>query len=50
MPHYYLHIRDGTELVEDPDGTDLPDLEAARQEALEGAREMLAAWVRGRWY
>jgi hypothetical protein len=46
MPRYYLHIRDEGRLVEDPDGSDLPDLEAARAEALEGARNILAAKVK----
>jgi hypothetical protein len=46
MPRYYLHIRDGDRLVEDPDGSDLPDLDAARAEALESARNILAAKVK----
>lgn len=46
MPRYYLHIREGDRLVEDPDGSDLPDIEAARAEALEGARNILAAKVK----
>ena len=33
MPMFYLHIRDGDGLFEDPDGSDLPDLGAARAEA-----------------
>jgi hypothetical protein len=47
MPRYYLHIRDEEgRLVEDPDGSELPDLEAARAEALTGARAVLAEKVR----
>jgi hypothetical protein len=42
VPRYFLHIG---ELETDPDGTDLPDLEAARREALLSAREMLAEWI-----
>ena len=42
MPIFYLHIRDGGELVEDPEGIDFPDLDAARREAVAAAREMLA--------
>lgn len=42
MPLFYLHIRDGEALIADPDGSDLPDLDAARAEALAGAREILA--------
>lgn len=43
MPRYYLHVRDGVDEMLDPDGSDLPDLDAARESALAGARELLAA-------
>lgn len=46
MPHYYLNIRDKDQLIEDPDGSAHPDLGAARAEALEGARAILAEKVR----
>jgi hypothetical protein len=39
VPRYFLHI---DELGIDPDGTELPDMEAARREAMLSAREMLA--------
>jgi uncharacterized protein DUF6894 len=42
VPRYFLHI---DELDTDPDGTELPDLEAARREAVLSAREMLAEWI-----
>jgi hypothetical protein len=42
VPRYFLHI---DELGIDPDGTELPDLEAARREAMLSAREMLAEWI-----
>ncbi len=42
MPRFYLNIRDGEDLIEDPEGSDLPDLAAARAEALSAARELLA--------
>jgi hypothetical protein len=32
MPAYYFHIRDNGVLLRDPDGLELPDLEAARGE------------------
>jgi hypothetical protein len=32
MPAYYFHIRDNGTLIRDPDGLELPDLEAARAE------------------
>jgi hypothetical protein len=41
MPLYYLHIRNGDKLEVDPDGTELPDLEAALTEALKVARELM---------
>lgn len=30
MPLYYLHIKDGAQLLLDPEGSSLPNLEAAR--------------------
>jgi hypothetical protein len=42
MPHFFLHIRDRDGLTADPEGTGLPDLEAARTDALAAAREILA--------
>jgi hypothetical protein len=39
VPRFFLHI---DELDTDPDGTELPELEAARREAMLSAREMLA--------
>lgn len=39
---YYFHVRDGDRLLEDPDGSDLPNLDAAREEALAGARLLLS--------
>ena len=41
MPLYYLHIRNSDKLEMDPDGTELPDLEAALTEALKVARELV---------
>ena len=41
MPLYYLHIRNGDKLEVDPDGTELPDLEAAFAEAVTVARELV---------
>jgi hypothetical protein len=41
MPLYYFHIRTGDKLEIDPDGTELPDLDAAVAEALRVARELL---------
>lgn len=41
MPLYYLHIRHGDKLEVDPDGAELPHLDAALTEALKVARELL---------
>lgn len=47
LPRYFLHILtlDGRR-IEDLEGFDLPDMEAARQEALAGAGEILAHAIR----
>jgi hypothetical protein len=42
MPRFYCHIRQGEQLIEDPDGIERPDLDAARADALEGIRDLLA--------
>lgn len=46
MPHYFLHLRDGSELFEDPEGQMFHDLAAAEHEATEGAREAMADRLR----
>ena len=46
MPLYYFHVRDGAVLLEDKDGTVLPDLEAAQAEARASAREIAADCLR----
>jgi hypothetical protein len=38
MPRFYLYLHDGKSRVEDPEGSELPDLTAAREEALASAR------------
>lgn len=42
MPRFYFHVCNGTGFVEDEEGRELPDLEAARQEAIKGARSIMA--------
>ncbi|HEX4174090.1 MAG TPA: hypothetical protein VHY82_16600 [Acetobacteraceae bacterium] len=46
MVKFYFNLQTDGAVSEDPEGTDLPDLEAARQEATNAAREMAAAAVR----
>lgn len=41
VPLYYLHIRNGDKLEVDPDGTELPDVNAAFAEAVKVARELV---------
>ena len=46
MPKFYFHVRNGNELIEDPEGMDLPNVVAARVEAIEAARDIMADKVR----
>lgn len=41
MPRYFFHVREGSSFHRDEEGQELPDVEAARQEAVNAAREML---------
>jgi hypothetical protein len=41
MPHYYIDVRSRFGVDEDCDGIDLPDLTAARGEALRVGQELL---------
>lgn len=43
---FYLHIRDGELLIEDPDGSEFDSLDEARREALASARDLLADRLR----
>ncbi|WP_210483236.1 DUF6894 family protein [Microvirga antarctica] len=40
MPRFYFNIRDGYDLDEDDEGIELPDLDAARAEALATVEEL----------
>ena len=46
MPTYFFHSRQGDETFEDPEGTVLSDIQAARRYALSAAREFLAHSIR----
>jgi len=46
MRRFYFHLRAGDELVPDEEGIDLPDFAAARCEAIEAARELLAEAIK----
>src|SRR5687767_3803172 len=41
MPRYFFHLRDDEELIRDDEGTELPDLSAARTEAAQTAKEII---------
>jgi len=43
MARYFFNIRDGGTIIPDFEGSGLPDVEAARQEAINSARGLLAA-------
>ena len=45
MPLYFLHIREGVDLLLDPEGSNHPSLEAARAEAIDGARQLISEAV-----
>jgi len=45
MPRFYFHVCNGTGFVEDEEGRELPDLEAAREAAIKAARDIMAADV-----
>jgi hypothetical protein len=45
MPLFYFHVHDDQNVV-DEEGRDLPDLDAARHCAVEGARDLICADVR----
>lgn len=46
VPRYFLHICNGTGFVEDDEGLELPDREAARHAAMEGLRDITASELR----
>lgn len=47
MPLFFLHIRNGLGFIEDEEGSELPDHEAARIKAVRGARSIIAEEVLG---
>ena len=46
MPKFYFHLRQGKDLIEDPEGVELPDVAAAHEEAIGAAREIMADRVK----
>jgi hypothetical protein len=45
MNLYFMHIKEGADITFDPEGSRLPSLEAAREMAIESARELMAEAV-----
>ena len=46
MGRFYFHLRAGDELTFDDEGLDLPDLSAAKREAMLTARELLVEAIK----
>jgi hypothetical protein len=46
MPHFFLHLRDHVDETLDPEGLDLPDLDALKRAVLEAARDVMAGDLR----
>jgi hypothetical protein len=45
VPRYYIDVRSHFGINEDPSGVDLPDISAARTEALKVAENLLKSWA-----
>ena len=45
MPRYYFHVRSHDSLDEDPEGAEFSSLDAAHNEAVRAAREIIAEKV-----
>lgn len=46
MPRYYMHVCNGNGFVEDQEGVELADRNAARAKAIEAARDVMAGDLR----
>jgi hypothetical protein len=46
MPRYFLHVRNQSELMEDPEGQECDSVEAAVREATQAARDLMAECLR----
>ena len=46
MARYYMHLRDGTEQILDPEGLEYPSVEALRKAVLISARDLMTGDVR----
>ncbi len=46
MPRFHFHVRDGDSLLEDLEGAEFPDLDAARADAVAASRDVLAERIK----
>ena len=46
MARYFMHLRDSTDELLDPEGVELVDLEAVRRSVMRAARDILAGDLR----
>ena len=46
MPVYFFHLQSGDSVTDDNEGTELPDLQVAREYAVSAAKELLANAIR----
>ena len=46
MPRYFFHVHEAAGVTEDPEGAECQDEAAARKEAIEAARDIMAEHVR----
>ena len=48
MPRFYFHICDAEGMSHDEEGSDLPDIDAARREAKASARDLITEYMKNR--
>lgn len=46
MARYFMHLRDGTEQILDPEGLEFPSVEALRKAVLVAARDLMTGDIR----
>ncbi|CAN7259679.1 DUF6894 family protein [Rhizobium sp. LjRoot254] len=49
MPRYFFNVIAGSKVIADLEGTNLPDIEAAKEEALKDARALMSAAMLDGW-
>jgi len=50
MPRYFFHIRNNHQRLEDTEGTELADQEAAHQEAISSAIDLICDRLKDGWF